>query len=278
VIIPVKNEEKNLRECLMSLTWADEIFVVDSNSVDRTCEIAAELGANVAQFDYDGGWPKKKNWAIRNLPHRNDWLLIVDADERVPDALAREISQAIEQPSADGYYVRWKFIFLGRWMRYCWSHGWMLRLFRKGRAEYEDLGMRSEGGWDNEVHENIVVDGKAGRLHELMLHESREDLEFWIAKQNQFSTWNAARRLHGMREPAPLWWLFSGDPLRKRKALKRLYLRMPCKPLLTFTWLYIVRLGFLDGEAGLRFCALRAGHEAIINAKVMESKLKTPPP
>ncbi len=270
VIVPAKNEEKNLRECLESLAWADEVFVVDSHSEDRTGQIAEELGASLVQFAYDGGWPKKKNWAIQNLPHRNNWILIVDADERVPAELAREIAGAIESPTADGYYIRWKFVFLGRWMRYCWRHGWMLRLFRKGRGAYEDLGMRGEGGWDNEVHENIVVDGKTAKLHSLLLHESREDVAFWIGKQNQFSTWNAKRRFRSTDEPAPLSGVFSSDPLRRRKAMKRLYLMTPFKPLLTFVWLYVLRMGFLDGEAGFRFCTLRACHEAIIDAKVME--------
>lgn len=276
VIVPTKNEERNLRECLASLQWASEVFVVDSRSTDRTSAIAAELGAQLVPFDYDGGWPKKKNWAIRNLPHRHEWLLIVDADERVSEALAREIAAAVAHPEADGYYVRWKFVFLGRWMRWCWRHGWMLRLFRKGRGEYEDLGMRGEGGWDNEVHENIVVEGATQRLQELLLHESREDVAFWIAKQNQFSTWNALRRVRGAASPAPVRDAFSRDPLRRRKALKRLYLSLPAKPLLTFLWLYVARCGFLDGAAGYRFCLLRACHEAITDAKVMEARQRAP--
>jgi hypothetical protein len=272
VIVPTKNEEKNLHECLASLRWADEVFVVDSHSTDRTGDIAEQFGAQVVPFDYDGGWPKMKNWAIRNLPFRNDWILIVDADERVPDALACEIAASISRPTAEGYYVRWKFVFLGRWMKWCWRHGWMLRLFRRGHGEYEDLGMRGEGGWDNEVHENVVVDGDTAKLNELLLHESREDVAFWIAKQNQFSTWNALRRVRGMRAPTPLSWLVARDPLKRRKALKRLYLALPLKPLLTFTWLYVARFGFLDGAAGYRFCLLRACHEAITDAKVMEAE------
>ena len=272
VIVPTKNEEKNLADCLESLQWADEVFVIDSNSRDRTGEIAKTFGAKIIQFTYDGGWPKKKNWAIQNISYRNEWLLIIDADERVTAELAREIAAAIEGGGADGYYLRWKFVFLGRWMKWCWRHGWMLRLFRKGSAEYEDLGMRGEGGWDNEVHENIVVEGRTAKLRSLLLHDSREDVAFWIAKQNQFSTWNALRRIRNMDETTPLRKLFGNDPLLQRKAIKRLYLALPFKPLLTFVWLYVFRMGFLDGEAGFRFCTLRACHEAIIDAKVMEAR------
>jgi hypothetical protein len=199
VIVPTKNEEKNIRACLESVPWADQVFVVDSRSRDRTAEIARELGVEVVDFDYDGGWPKKKNWAIRTLPIRTPWFLILDADERVDAELAAELAGAVKREDVDGFYVRWRFMFLGRWMRHSWSHGWMLRLVRTGRGEYEDLGMRSEGGWDNEVHENIVVTGKTARLQSWLTHDSNESLSYWIRKQNEFSDWNAVRRLRQLR-------------------------------------------------------------------------------
>jgi len=229
------------------------------------------MGAVVTQFSYDGGWPKKKNWALRTLPLRNEWVLIVDADERVSPALWDEIAEAIRRPSAAGYYVRWKFIFLGRWMKHAWSHGWMLRLFRKGAAEYEDLGMRGEGGWDNEVHENLVLNGNAGFLKEPLLHASNQNLSEWIRKQNDFADWNARRRLRQAAEPMPpLQDAFSLDPRRRRRWMKALFLRLPLKCPLLFIYLYVFRRGFLDGRAGFYFCALRAMHELNINAKMYE--------
>lgn len=271
VIIPAKNEAKNIKSCLQSVVWADQVFVVDSHSEDGTADIASGLGAEVVQFDYDGGWPKKKNWAIRNLPIRNKWFFILDADERVDDALRHEIELAMKNDDVDGYYVRWKFIFLGRWMKHCWRHGWMLRLVRTGKGEYEDLGMRGEGGWDNEVHENIVVEGKSGKLKSWLVHESSEPLAFWIRKQNEFSTWNTQRRMQQLKEGMPpLAYLFSPDLLKRRKWLKAFYLRLPFKPMLMFVYLYLFRIGFLDGWAGYYFCALRAGHEMNIEAKIFE--------
>lgn len=273
VIIPAKNEEKNLRDCLRSLDWADEVYVVDSQSTDATGRIAREMGAHVAQFHYNGGWPKKKNWAMRSLPLRNEWVMIVDADERVSPELRDEIAAAITQTETVAFYVRWKFVFLGRWMRHSWNHGWMLRLLRRGAGEYEDLGMRGEGGWDNEVHENIVVKGPTACLKNHLIHESNQALSFWIRKQNEFSDWNAVRRVKQLEEHmAPLSAVFSPDPLRRRKAIKSVYLRLPGKPLIMFLFLYVVRMGFLDGLAGLYFCALRAMHELNIAAKVYESR------
>ena len=271
VIVPAKNEAKNIADCLASVAWADEVFVVDSHSTDGTQPLAEALGARVVQFDYNGGWPKKKNWAIASLPIRNEWIMILDADERVTPALEPEIAAAIRQPGIDGYYIRWKFMFLGRWMKHSWSHGWMLRLFRRGAGRYEDLGMRGEGGWDNEVHENIVVNGKTARLNELLLHESNQDLAYWIRKQNEFSTWNAARRRQQLAEGVPpIAALFGSDPLKRRKWLKAIYLRLPGKPIWMFVYLYLFKCGFLDGVAGLYFCALRAAHELNTSAKVYE--------
>jgi len=275
VIIPVKNEAINIGACLKSVDWADQIFVVDSQSADETAYIAEQLGANVVQFHYNGGWPKKKNWAIKNLPIKNEWILIIDADERVTSALRQEITQAISDVKYNGYYMRWKLMFLGRWMKRCWSHGWMLRLFRKGKAEYEDLSMRSQGGWDNEVHENIVVKGKTYFLKGYLLHESQKDLSFWIKKQNEFSDWNAIRRFRQIREPFPkISYFWSHDPLERRKLLKHFFLLCPGKPLIIFIYLYFIKLGVLDGKEGLYFCALRAMHELNINAKMFEMQKK----
>ncbi|TRZ88393.1 MAG: glycosyltransferase family 2 protein [Methanosarcinales archaeon] len=274
IIIPTKNEAVNIGDCLASVQWANEVFVVDSQSADETCHIAEQFGAKVIQFHYNGGWPKKKNWALQNLPIRNEWVFILDADERVTQELRDQIDQAVRDPKINGYYVRWKFIFLGRWMRHAWSHGWMLRLLRKGTGQYEDLGMRDEGGWDNEVHENIVVHGKTASLSAPLLHEANQDLSYWIKKQNEFSDWNAVRRFRQINEDlSSLKGLLSSDPLKRRKSLKGLFIRLPGKPLLLFFYLFVLKRGFLDGREGFYFCALRAMHELNISAKMFELAL-----
>ncbi len=274
VIIAARNEEKNLPDCLASVTWAEQVIVVDSQSTDRSQEIVEATGAEFHQFHYQGGWPKKRNWALQTLDIRNEWVLILDADERVSHALAEAISTAIQSPTHAGYYLKWRFVFLGRWMKHSWSHGWMLRLFRHQQGGYEDLGMRGQGGWDAEVHENVVVEGATGRLTPQLDHESNEDLSFWIRKQNEFSDWNAARRLEQLQDSLPpLSALWSRDPVRRRKALKSVFVRLPAKPLLTFLFLYVYKRGFLDGREGYYFCRLRAIHEFNIGAKVFEKRL-----
>lgn len=273
VIVPVKNEERNLVACLNSIPWAERVVVVDSQSQDKTAEICESHGAELVQFYYDGGWPKKKNWAMDNLGITTPWTMILDADERVSTELRNEISNTIAKAEVDGIYIRWKFIFLGRWMRHSWSHGWMLRLFRTGKGAYEDLGMRGEGGWDNEVHENIILDGSTTCLDTHLIHDTNEDLSFWIRKQNEFSTWNAVRRSRQIQESPIIWSAaFSSNPLVRRKFLKCLYLRIPCKPVAMFIYLYVLKLGFLDGREGFYFCVLRGIHEFNVSAKMFERK------
>jgi len=162
VLIPAKNEETNLSACLASLTPADEVFVVDSQSSDRSIEIAESYGATVVQFCFNGRWPKKKNWSLENLPFRNQWVLIVDCDERITPELWEEMAIAIQNPDYGGYYLNRRVFFLGRWIRFGGKYpDWNLRLFRHTQGRYENLHteeIRNTG--DNEVHEHVMISGK----------------------------------------------------------------------------------------------------------------------
>ena len=276
VLIAVRNEEKNIVSCLRCLNRVDQVVVIDSHSIDRTRELAEREGATVYDFEYDGGWPKKRNWALTNIDIRNEWVMILDADEQMTPELFDEISEAIQAPGVNGYFVRWKFEFLGRWMKHCWSHCWMPRLFRHGFGEYEDLGMRGEGGWDAEVHENVIITGRAKRLRNYLEHNAGGDLSFWIRKQNDFSDWRARRTLQQLGEPILSWRdLLRADPVMTRKWLKSVYIRLPMKPTLMFIYLYIIKLGFLDGKPGFYFCRLRSMHELNVCAKMYETQLES---
>lgn len=140
VIVPVKNEAKILDRCLSALDWADEIFVVDSQSTDDTEKVAVASGAHVVQFQFNGTYPKKKNWALDELPFRNEWVLIVDADEVVVPELAAEITRRINTDEADGYYLNSHYYFLGRPIRHCgYASCWNLRLFKHRLGRYEKI-------------------------------------------------------------------------------------------------------------------------------------------
>ncbi|NQT39549.1 MAG: glycosyltransferase family 2 protein, partial [Planctomycetes bacterium] len=199
VIIPVLNEERNLAECIQSVHWADEVFVVDSGSTDRTCEIAEECGARVVQFDYRPGGPRKKNWSMDNLPLGNEWILLLDADERITPALHEEIQREFAAgPKHDGYYLNRKQIFLGKWIRWGGNYpSWNMRLLRRDAGRYETLATEElASAGDVEVHEHVVLGGSAAYLREPMLHLDYKDLHAFIDRHNRYSSWDAKMRLN----------------------------------------------------------------------------------
>lgn len=279
VIIPVKNEERNLAACLASVAFADEVWVVDSHSTDRTGEIAREHGAQLVQFDYGGGFPKKKNWALANLPFKHEWILLLDADERVTPELEEEIEAILAQPGEiDGYYVNRKLIFLGRWIKHCgWYPSWNMRFFKHRKGRYEKLEAEEvENAGDVEVHEHVVLDGQAGYLKHDLLHEDFKSVFHFIERHNRYSNWDAKvyyNFAHGIGGgDSQIGASLFGSPLERKRYIKRLWARMPFRPLLRFIWMYVVKRGFLDGRPGLIFCTLMTMHEAVIGAKLYEQE------
>src|ERR1700729_2041985 len=119
VLIPALNERRHIVDCLASVSWADEVIVVDSNSTDGTQELAQAAGAQVVKFQWNGKFPKKKNWALENIPWKNDWVLILDADERITPELTREIQRTLQSPDHDGYFINRRFMFLDKWIKHC---------------------------------------------------------------------------------------------------------------------------------------------------------------
>lgn len=275
VIIPVKNEERNLATCLASVAFAAEVWVVDSGSSDRTAGIALEHGARLAVFDYRGGFPKKKNWALENLALSYEWVLLLDADERVTPELEAEIREVLANPGCDGYYLNRRLIFLGRWIRHCgWYPSWNLRLFRHRLGRYERLESGEvENAGDVEVHEHVVLDGRAGYLKSDLLHEDFKSVYHFVERHNRYSNWEAEvyhNFAHGIEGEKRIGASLFGGPLERKRFIKRIWARLPGRPIWRFLWMYIVRMGFLDGRPGLIFCVLMTMHEAVISAKLYE--------
>lgn len=275
VLMPVKNEEANLRRGLPALTWADEIFMVDSQSTDRTVEVAESFGAKVVQFHFNGTYPKKKNWALDNLPFRNEWVLIVDADEVITPELAEEIRDAVKRQGADGYYVNRRFMFMGRWIKHCGYYpSWNLRLFRHRLGRYERLSAAADtNSGDNEVHEHIFLKGKSAKLKNDMFHFAYPDIFAWVEKHNRYSSWEAFTSLGGASGhclDAPQISL----ELRMKRALKRAAKKMPFRATSRFFYHYILRGGFLDGREGLILSRLMGWYEYISKIKEMEIRRK----
>jgi glycosyltransferase involved in cell wall biosynthesis len=275
-IVAVRNEARNLPPCLVSLAGVGEVYVVDSQSTDETVEIARSLGAQVVQFYYHGGWPKKRQWAMETLPLIYDWVLLMDADEALTPELTDEIRTAIQDSNRSGYYLALQMYFLGRRLRHCGASFWKLSLFRRGKGHFEcRLKNQDASMADMEVHEHVVVEGLTARLKNPIVHHNVESLSRYIQKHNEYSNWEAKvwlNREAGREElPASLF----GNQAQRRRWLRKKFLGVPGTPLLFFLYKYFLRLGFLDGVPGLIYCGLQGIQFFHIKAKIYELKSKT---
>ncbi len=265
VIIPTRNEERNLAPTLKSVHhWADQIVVFDSFSDDRTLEITRDFGVEVVQRKFDN-FSTHKNWALDNLALRNPWILFLDADERLTPELRREIAEAITDQSApNGYYIARMNYFMGRRIRRCAMYpDWQLRLFRRDKGRYED----------RIVHEHVLIEGAAGYLKNALDHNDLKGLERWLDRHNAYTSMEALEvrrvldRNHSQRIPAKL---SARGPERTRVFKEWAYRYLPFRALFVFTWMYFIRGGFLDGRIVFRYCALRAFVDYQISLKVLE--------
>jgi glycosyltransferase involved in cell wall biosynthesis len=275
VIVPVRNEARNLPHCLGSLRSAGEVYVIDSQSTDATVEIARSCGAKVVQFHYAGGWPKKRQWAMDSLPLAYDWILLVDADEALPAALLEEIRKAVNDPAFDGYYIALEQHFLGRQLRHCGATLYKLSLFRRGKGRFEcRLKEQDASMADMEVHEHVVEPGKTAKLKNALVHHNVESLSHYIQKHDEYSNWEARVWLQGEEGYRDLPPSLFGSQAQRRRWLKKKFQALPGSPVALFLYRYIFCLGFLDGVPGLVYCGFQAIQLFHVKAKVHELRAK----
>ena len=273
VIVAARNEEKNLPRCLASLREVGEVYVIDSQSTDATPEIARSFGAKVAQFHYQGGWPKKRQWAMENLSFEYDWILLIDADEALTPELAEEIRSAIRIPDVNGYFISLQMYFLGRKLRHGDASFWKLALFRRGKGRYEcRLRDQNPSMADMEVHEHVVVEGRTPRLKRPLIHHNVESLSHYIQKHDEYSNWEARVLLQGEQGGTELPPAVFGTQAQRRRWLKKKLYALPGSPVLLFFYRYFLRLGFLDGIPGLIYCGFQAVQMFHTKAKIYELK------
>jgi len=273
VVIAVKNEARNLPLCLESLRNFGEVVVVDSQSSDNTAEIARSSGANVVQFYYRGGWPKKRQWALETLPFRYDWVLLLDADESVTPELFAEIAEAIKTPELAGCYIGLEMFFLGRRLQHCGATFYKLSLFRRGMAGFECRTTEQDASMcDMEVHEHLVAEGTKRRLRAKLLHRNVDSLSRYIRKHDEYSNWEAQVWSQQAGENALPPNLLASQAQRRRW-LKKYFLPLPGSPILLFVYRYFVRSGFLDGVPGLLYCAFQAIQLFHVKAKLYEKQV-----
>jgi glycosyltransferase involved in cell wall biosynthesis len=265
ILFTVKNEEVNLPYSLASvMEWAEEVFVLDSGSTDRTREIVEQFGAS---FYYEAwkGYAAQKNWALDNLPINSPWVFILDADEVITPALREELIRVASQNNCEenGFYVNRYFIFLEKRIHHCGYYpSWNIRFLRKGKARYEQ----------RQVHEHMVVDGKVGFLKNDMEHYDRRGMQHYIAKHNEYSTLEANemfKLITGQSQSGS--GSFFGPSAERRKWIKtHVWPKLPARWLWRFFYMYVLRLGILDGMVGLNFCLFMASYEHQVALKLRE--------
>lgn len=242
VTIITRDAAHQIEACLASVAFADEIVVVDSGSQDGTPEVAARQGARVVHQDWLG-YGRQKQFAVEQASH--DWVLCIDADERVTPQLCASIEAALGTPTAAGFAMPRCNLFLGRWLRHGEGYpDWSLRLFDRRRGRWSD----------DPVHEKVECEGEVGRLKGDLLHESCDTLAVYLAKQNRYTSLQA-EALHRGGKDAHIGQLL-------------------LSPLLRFVKFYCLRLGFLDGVAGLVHILIGCNNSFVKYAKLMELNKK----
>jgi len=266
IFIQTLNEEANLPGCLDSVSWSDDIVVLDSFSTDRTEAICRERGCSFHQRKYDGRGPHQ-NWAMEHIPWKHRWVFYLDADERMTPELRAEI-EAIARDDGErrvAFYCGRRNMFMGKWIRHAMPPGNIMRFFRPPKIRFERL-----------ANPTPIIDGPHGYLKNHFIHYNfSKGLAEWFERHNRYSTYEAVETLKALRErPVRPADFFARDRMTRRLALKNLSFRLPARPALKFLYMAFVQGGVLDGRAGITYCRLQAMYERQIVLKVMELRLR----
>ena len=267
VVVMTRNEAVNLPHCLPALERFAERFVVDSGSTDGTPAIAEAAGAQVVPFHWDGRYPKKKQWCLEQLPLRQDWVLFVDADERLGGALVEEIAALmVAGPRHAGYFIEGRPVFLGRRLRFG-ARNRKLALFDRRRAHFPpvpDLDVATM--WEVEGHYQPLIDGTVGRLRHSLDHADDKPVAAWFERHARYADWEAALRSDGRMDG-----LIARES-GARRWQKRWFSVLPARPLLVFLYGFVLRLGFLDGGPGFQHALARAFYYWQIGVKIADAR------
>lgn len=240
VIIPCYNEARHMKALLESVAWADEVFIVDSFSTDETLDIARKYDTRIVQHAYENS-ARQKNWAIPQATH--EWILLVDADERVTPELRAEIEAILnqERPDCAAYWIGRVNHFLGKKVRYSgWQGDAVIRLFKRDNCRYEDKA----------VHAEVVTNGKVGRLKNKLLHFTYRDIDHFLTKMQRYAAWSAKDYT--------------------AKTPKVTYFHLYIKPLARFVKHFFVQKGFRDGKTGFIISVIMAWGVFLRYVKLLE--------
>lgn len=262
IIVMTRNEAANIAACLAPLAAFAQVLVVDSHSEDGTAAIAASRGAEVLSFHWNGMYPKKKQWCLSHPAVRRDWVMFVDADERLTPQLVVELANLMrEQPTHAAYFVDSRPFWLGRVLRHGTPYRKIALLHRRRTRFPVCPDLHVSRMWEVEGHYQPVIDGSVGRLSAPLIHADAKPPADWFDRHNRYSDWEAALADSG-GTPA----LLAGERGLRRLA-KRLLAALPGRPLLAFAHAYLWHLGFLDGKAGWHHALSRAFYYWSIDLK-----------
>ncbi len=241
-VVLTKNEEKNIIDCLESISFCDEILIVDDYSDDRTEEIAHNYGARVIKAELSNDFAKQRNIGLRNA--KNNWVLFVDADERIGKNLADEIIEVVRRGKKDGYFLKREDIMWGKRL----SHGEI------GKIKLLRLGKKGKGLWEGKVHEKWLVAGYTGELTNPILHYPHPTISEFLSEINYYST------------------LRANELYRKGEKVSGYSIIL--YPKAKFVLNYFFRLGFLDGIPGLIFALMMSFHSFLVRGKLWQLNQK----
>jgi len=271
VLILTKNEQLDLPGCLDSVRWSDDVHVFDSGSTDDTVTLAQARGAQVVQRTYPhstapfgGDESAHRNWGLRHIPFKHEWVLMLDADERAtPELIAAMRTMLASGSTCAAYRIHRRDYFLGTWIRHVTPSPFNIRLIKPAAVRYERI-----------INPVTIVEGEVGAMDAHFDHfPFSKGMSHWFAKHNGYSTFEARHIVNGGRSGDDFQLgkaLFARDPNERRRHQKALYYKLPLRPLVMFLGLYIGKRGFLDGRAGLVYATLRAIYEYMIVLKAEE--------
>jgi len=263
VLILTCNEEINIQNCIDSVSSSNDIVIIDSFSSDKTLEIAEKNNVRIYQRDFDN-YASQRNYALNEIEYKNQWLLMLDADERLTGDFEKELLSKLENIENNVSILRFrrKDFFMGRWLKRSSGYPiWFGRVLKIGAVKVE-----------REINEEYNTDGSVEYLKEHILHYPfNKGIDYWIERHNKYSSMEAEYLTSNKsRQNISISNLFSQDPVNRRKVLKRTLYKLPFRSFLVFIYLYFFRLGFLDGKPGYIFCQLRTMYERMITIKMKE--------
>ncbi|RDV11092.1 glycosyltransferase family 2 protein [Pontibacter diazotrophicus] len=269
IAIPVRNEERNLPGCLKAIgsDLARQIVVIDSGSTDHTKEIARQHGAEVVDFVWDGKFPKKRNWFLRNHTPATKWVLFLDADEYLTDEFKSELREVLKRGDKVGYWLNYTIYFLGKQLK----GGYPLKklaLFRVGAGEYERIDEDQWSKLDMEVHEHPVLQGEIGVIKSKIDHQDYRGVSHYVIKHDEYAAWEAGRFLKSSNDTQ-----ISGKWSWKQKLKYRLMNSVLIGPAY-FCGSFFLLGGFRDGARGLAFAMLKMAYFTQVYCKIQENKTR----